>query len=102
MTTLYHGSYIAVNHQVCIRNQEIINQYYTIKHSNKNMRDTVLWRKQSRIVMLLAEALSVDPEEALDIYYSTKICQQLADPNSGLQLMSDQYILQDLLTELQK
>ncbi len=66
------------------------------------MRDTVLWRKQSRIVMLLAEALDVDPEEALDVYYSTDVCRQLADPNSGLQVMSDQYILQDLLAELKK
>lgn len=102
MTTLYHGSYIAITTRFAYATKKSSINIYTIKHSNKNMRDTVLWRKQSRIVMLLAEALSIDPEEALDIYYSTKICQQLADPNSGLQLMSDQYILQDLLAELQK
>ena len=60
------------------------------------MRDTVLWRKQSHIIMMLAEALQIDAERALDLFYSTKIYQQLSDPKYGLQLMSDQYILDDI------
>lgn len=64
------------------------------------MRDSVLWRKQSRIVMLLAEALKINSEAALDIFYSTKVYQQLVNPETGLQLMSDQYVLEDLLTEI--
>ena len=63
------------------------------------MRDTVLWRKQSRIVMMLAEALQIDAERALDIFYSTKTYQQLSDPRYGLQLMSDDYILEDLIKD---
>ena len=31
------------------------------------MRDSVLWRKQSRIVMLLAKEKNITPEQALDI-----------------------------------
>ncbi len=64
------------------------------------MRDTVLWRKQSRIVMMLAEALQIDAERALDIFYSTKVYQQLSDPKYGLHLMSDDYILEELIDEL--
>lgn len=64
------------------------------------MRNTVLWRKQSRIVMMLADALQIDAEQALDIFYSTKVYQQLADPKYGLQLMSDGYILEELAEEL--
>lgn len=64
------------------------------------MRDTVLWRKQSRIVMMLAEMLQIDAERALDIFYSTKVYQQLSDPKYGLQLMSDDYILEELIAEL--
>lgn len=64
------------------------------------MRDSVLWRKQSRIVMLLAEELSISPEQALDLYYKSNISRQLSDPRTGLQLMSDQYILEDLLAEI--
>lgn len=64
------------------------------------MRDTVLWRKQSRIVMMLADALQIDAERALDVFYSTKVYQQLADPKYRLQLMSDDYILEELIEEL--
>lgn len=66
------------------------------------MRDTVLWRKQSRIVIKLAEALQIDAERALDIFYSTKIYQQLSDPKYGLQLMSDDYILEEIIEELRE
>lgn len=66
------------------------------------MRDSVLWRKQSRIVMLLAKKKNITPEQALDIYYSSRTAQLLSNPNTGLQLMSDQYVLEDLLEELEK
>lgn len=66
------------------------------------MRDNVLWRKQSRIIMLLAEALNISAERALDVFYSTQVYQQLTNPKSGLQLMSDLYILEDLINELRK
>lgn len=66
------------------------------------MRDSVLWRKQSHIVMMLAEALKIDEEKALDIFYSTNAYKHLSDPKYGLQLMSDPYILEDILAELGK
>ena len=66
------------------------------------MRDSVLWRKQSRIVMLLAKEKNITPEQALDIYYSSRTAQLLSDPNTRLQLMSDQYVLEDLLKELEE
>lgn len=50
--------------------------------------------------MLLAEKLHVDAERALNIFYSTKVYQQLSDPKYGLQLMSDDYILENLIEEL--
>ena len=66
------------------------------------MRDTVLWRKQSHIIMMLAETLQIDAERALDLFYSTKTYLQLSDPKYGLQLMSDQYILDDIMQEIQQ
>ena len=33
------------------------------------MRENVLWRKQSSIVMILADVLGIDTEKALDIFY---------------------------------
>lgn len=64
------------------------------------MKDAVLWRKISYITMLLADALQIDAERALDLFYSTDTYTQLTDPKSGLQLMSDQYILENILAEL--
>ena len=66
------------------------------------MRDTVLWRKQSHIIIMLAEALQIDAERALDLFYSTNTCQQLSDPKYGLQLMSDQDILDNIMMEIQQ
>ena len=64
------------------------------------MRDTVLWRKQSRIIMLLADKLQIDAERALALFYSTKVYQQLSEPKYGLHLMSDGYILEEVIDEL--
>lgn len=50
--------------------------------------------------MLLADALQIDAERALDLFYTTKVYQQLSDPKYGLQLMSDDYILEELIEEL--
>lgn len=64
------------------------------------MRNTVLWRKQSHIIMMLAEQLHIDAERALDLFYSTKTYLQLSDSRFGLQQMSDQYIVDNVLEEL--
>lgn len=66
------------------------------------MRDNVLWRKQSRIIMLLADTLKISSERALDLYYSTKVYEQMTDPKYGLQLMSDDYIIEELIAELRE
>ncbi len=68
----------------------------------RDMRDSVLWRKQSRIIMMLAETLHIDAERALNLFYTTKVYQQLSDPKYGLQLMSDDYILENLIEELRE
>ena len=65
------------------------------------MRDSVLWRKESSIIMMLAEVLQIDAERALNLFYSTKTYRQLSDPQYGLQLMSDKYLVENILAELQ-
>lgn len=64
------------------------------------MRDSVLWRKESHIVMMLAEKLEISEEHALSIFYSTKTYKQLTTPDSGIQLMSDEYIIENILNEI--
>ena len=65
------------------------------------MRDQVLWRKEGRIVALIADRLDIDTERALDIFYNSHTYALLTNPDSGLQLQSDEYILADLLRELE-
>lgn len=65
------------------------------------MRDQVLWRKTGRIAALLAERLDIDTERALDLLYNSHTYALLVNPESGLQLQSDQYILVSILRELE-
>ena len=64
------------------------------------MRKSVLWRKQSHIIMMLAEILQIDAERALDLFYSTETYRHLYDPKYGLYLMSDEYLVENILEEL--
>lgn len=65
------------------------------------MRGQVLWRKESRIVAVLTDRLGIDIERALDILCNSHTYTLLINPDSGLQLQSDEYILTDLLRELE-
>ena len=65
------------------------------------MRDQVLWRKEGRIAAKLASRLDIDVERALDIFYNSHTYGLFVNPDSGLQLQSDEYILTDLLRELE-
>ena len=64
------------------------------------MRDNVFWRKESRLIMALSKLLAIDPEAALDVFYSTETCRQLSDPKTGLRLMSDGFLLENIFSEL--
>jgi hypothetical protein len=63
------------------------------------MRDSVRWRKQSRIVLMLAKELGIGEEEALDRFYNSRTYAFFADASRGLQSMSDRYIVDEILQE---
>lgn len=65
------------------------------------MRERVFWRKVGRIAALLADKLEISPERALDILYNSRTYSLLANPDSGLNLMSDDYIVNDILREFE-
>lgn len=65
------------------------------------MRDQVLWRKTARIISILAERLDVSQQRAMDIFYNSKTFKLFNNPESGLQLLSDEYIVNDTLRELE-
>lgn len=66
------------------------------------MLDSLLWSKIARIIIQLAETLHISNERALRLFYSTHVCTMLHDPRYGLHLMSDTYIVNNILRELQE
>ena len=70
----------------------------------KNMRlwmPTTKWNKIGRIVTLLSQRLDVSGERALDIFYTSRTNELLHDEHTGLYLMSDLYIVDEVIRELQ-
>ena len=64
------------------------------------MLDFLLWNKIARIIMQLSETLDISTDRALQIFYDSDVCQMLHDKDLGLHLMSDTYIVNDLIEEL--
>lgn len=64
------------------------------------MLDFLLWNKIARIILQLAETLNISTDRALQIFYDSDVCKILHDPELGMHLMSDTYIVNDLIAEL--
>lgn len=65
------------------------------------LSDLLMWNKIGRIVTLLQQRLDVSSERALDIFYTSRTNECLHDPYTGLYLMSDLYIVDEVIRELQ-
>ena len=65
------------------------------------MNDILLWRKIARIIVLLAQRLGIGTAQAMNIFYTSRVCKLLHNSQSGLQLMSDAYVIDEIIMELQ-
>lgn len=70
------------------------------KEEQSNMLDFLLWNKIARVIAQLANTLNVSNDRALAIFYDSDVCKMLHNPEFGLHLMSDTYIVNDLIEEL--
>lgn len=59
-----------------------------------------MWNKIGRIIARLSERLDVSIERATDIFYTSKTCKDLHDADTGLYLLSDNYIVDNVIMEL--
>ena len=66
------------------------------------LRDSQMWMKIGRICTRLAERLDISPERAFDIFQRSKTNELLHDERSLLYLMSDLYIVDDIIKEMSK
>lgn len=64
------------------------------------MLDFLLWNKIARIIAQLADTLKISTDRAMAIFYDSDVCRMLHDEKYGLHLMSDTYIVNDLIAEL--
>ncbi|WP_440315227.1 DUF3791 domain-containing protein [Leyella stercorea] len=64
------------------------------------MLDFLLWNKIARIIALLADTLHISTDRVLQIFYDSDVCRMLHEKDLGLHLMSDTYIVNDLIAEL--
>jgi len=65
------------------------------------MRDSVLWRKIARVIILISKQLNISNELALDMFYQSRIYKMLSNSKYGLQTMSDTCIVDEFILELQ-
>lgn len=56
--------------------------------------------KIARVIAQLANTLNVSNDRVLAIFYDSEVCKMLHNPEFGLHLMSDTYIVNDLIEEL--
>lgn len=60
----------------------------------------LMWNKIGRIVMRLSKLLDVSPLSALDVYYTSRVCERMHNPEEELFTYSDEYIVDEILLEL--
>ena len=65
------------------------------------LRDSQMWMKIARISVALGKRLHISPQRAFDMFMQSKTNELLHNPTSMLYLMSDLYIVDDFILELQ-
>lgn len=68
---------------------------------NPLINETLLQMKYARVIMLLSERLGISPQRALDIFYITFTYGYLSQKMYHLHNMSDAYLVDEIILELQ-
>ena len=66
------------------------------------MQDLAMSLTIGGIAYDLSQRLDIYPSRTLDLFYRSKICAQLHDKKTGLYLMSNGYIADDFILEMQE
>lgn len=76
--------------------------YNQIDTKVADIQDMILSYQIGGIAYELSQRLNISPALALDLFYRSKTCAQLHDKRTGLYLMSNSYIADDFIYEMQK
>lgn len=64
------------------------------------LSNLLMWNKIGRIVMKLSKQLDISPLRALDVFYTSKVCDRLHNPETELYIFSDAYIVDEIIMEI--
>ncbi len=66
------------------------------------LRESQMCEKTGRICTKLAEKLNISADRAFDLFETSNTCELFYDERSMLYLMSDEYIANNVISELQR
>ena len=61
------------------------------------LNDLLMWNKIGRIAIVLSNKLSITPLQAIEMFYTSKVCDQLHSERTLLYTMSDSYIADEVI-----
>lgn len=70
-------------------------------NENPLVNETLLQMKYARIISLLAERLGISSQRALDIFYKSATYNYLSQKMYHLHNMSDAYLVDEIVLEMQ-
>lgn len=66
------------------------------------MKDYILQRKIARVIAIIADRLNISQQQALCEFYKSKVATMMHNPATAMQLMSDEFIVDEFLISLKK
>lgn len=76
-------------------------KYNQIDTKTPAIQDMILSYQIGGIAYELSQRLDISPSLAFDLFYRSKTCMQLHDKRTGLYLMSNGYVADDFILEMQ-
>lgn len=76
-------------------------QYKQLNTKTPELQDLTMSLTIGGIAYELSQRLDISPSLALDLFYRSKTCKQLHDKQTGLYLMSNGYVADDFILEMQ-
>lgn len=64
------------------------------------LEPVLMWNKIGRIIMHLSKRLEISPLRALDVFYTSRVCDRMHDPEEELYIYSDEYLVDEIMLEL--
>jgi len=64
------------------------------------LRTDQMWYKIGGVVMALSAQLNISPFRALGLFYESKTCEDLHNPDTLLYTFSDAYVADEVIAEL--